>query len=33
LNLFSSYQGVSLGQVTFDLGIWATSQVSEIHEL
>ena len=25
LNLFSSYRGVSLGQVRFDLGIWAAS--------
>jgi hypothetical protein len=25
LNLFSSYQGVSLGQVNFDLGIWDVS--------
>ena len=33
LNLFSFYQGVSLGQVRFDLGIWATPQVSETHNL
>jgi hypothetical protein len=33
LNLFSSYRGVSLGQVRFNLGVWATSQVSGVYEL
>jgi hypothetical protein len=33
LNLFSSYRGFGLGQVSFDLAIWVTLSVSEVYGL